>query len=174
MTERQATDLTIIGAGPAGLYAAYYAGFRGLSVTLVDSLPEPGGQVAALYPEKAIYDVAGFPEVRGKDLIDQCVRQADQYDPTYLLGHRAEDLEKRDDGTFLIRTHKGVEVLTKAVIITGARDSDDDAQSEGHPVRRRRPAHAVRGFGMPERGLSDLLGFSSARWLRQDFGWLGS
>ena len=119
MTERQATDLTIIGAGPAGLYAAYYAGFRGLSVTLVDSLPEPGGQVAALYPEKAIYDVAGFPEVRGKDLIDQCVRQADQYDPTYLLGHRAEDLEKRDDGTFLIRTHKGVEVLTKAVIITG-------------------------------------------------------
>ena len=53
MTERQATDLTIIGAGPAGLYAAYYAGFRGLSVTLVYSLPEPGGQVAALYPEKA-------------------------------------------------------------------------------------------------------------------------
>lgn len=119
MTDRHSTDLTIIGAGPAGLYAAYYAGFRGLSVVLVDSLPEPGGQVAALYPEKAIYDVAGFPEVRGKDLIDQCVEQANQYDPTYLLGHRAEDLDKQPDGSFLIRTHKGVEVATKAVIITG-------------------------------------------------------
>lgn len=119
MSERHATDLTIIGAGPAGLYAAYYAGFRGLSVTLVDSLPEPGGQVAALYPEKQIYDVAGFPAIRGKDLIDNCVDQAAQYDPTYLLGHRAEDLEKQPDGSFVIRTHKGVEVATKSVIITG-------------------------------------------------------
>jgi thioredoxin reductase len=119
VTDRHAADLTIIGAGPAGLYAAYYAGFRGLSVAVVDSLPEPGGQVAALYPEKAIYDVAGFPEVRGKDLIDQCVAQADRYDPTYLLGHRAEDLEKQDDGSFVIRTHKDSEIETRAVLITG-------------------------------------------------------
>ncbi len=112
-------DLTIIGAGPAGLYAAYYAGFRGLTVALVDSLPEPGGQVAALYPEKVIYDVAGFPAILGKDLIAQCVEQADQYDPNYLLGHRAETLEKQDDGSFRIGTHKGAEVATKAVLITG-------------------------------------------------------
>lgn len=119
MTNRRAVDLTIIGAGPAGLYAAYYAGFRGLSVALVDSLPEPGGQVAALYPEKAIYDVAGFPEVLGRDLIEQCAAQADRYDPVYLLGHRAEDLDKQDDGSFLIRTHKGTEVHTRSVLITG-------------------------------------------------------
>jgi ferredoxin/flavodoxin---NADP+ reductase len=64
------TDLLIVGAGPAGLFGAYYAGFRGMSVTLVDSLPEIGGQVSALYPEKAILDVAGFPNVKGRELVE--------------------------------------------------------------------------------------------------------
>ena len=59
-------DLLIIGAGPVGLYAAYYAGFRGLSTAIADSLPEAGGQVSAMYPEKPIYDVAGFPAIRGR------------------------------------------------------------------------------------------------------------
>lgn len=54
-------DLVIIGAGPSGLYGAYYAGFRGMSVAVIDSLPEPGGQISALYPEKDIFDIAGFP-----------------------------------------------------------------------------------------------------------------
>jgi thioredoxin reductase len=112
-------DLTIIGAGPAGLYAAYYAGFRGLGVAVLDSLPEPGGQVAALYPEKLIYDVAGFPAIRGQALIDNLVEQAAPYEPRYLLDHRAEDLDPRDDGTFRIRTHRGAEVATRAVLITG-------------------------------------------------------
>lgn len=74
-------DLLVVGAGPTGLFAAYYAGFRGMSVAVVDALPEPGGQVTAMYPEKMIYDVAGFPEVRGRDLVDALVRQAAQYDP---------------------------------------------------------------------------------------------
>jgi len=118
MTRLEA-DLTIIGAGPAGLYGAYYAGFRGLSVALVDSLAEPGGQVAALYPEKQIFDVAGFPSIKGQDLIEQCVAQAAPYDPTYLLGHRAETLDPQDDGSFAITTHQGAEVATRSVIITG-------------------------------------------------------
>ena len=63
------TDLLIIGAGPSGLYATYYAGFRGLRVALVDSLPELGGQVTAMYPEKLIFDVAGFPSIKGRDLV---------------------------------------------------------------------------------------------------------
>ncbi len=113
------SDLTIIGAGPSGLYAAYYAGFRGLSTVLIDSLPEPGGQVAALYPEKLIFDVAGFPAVRGQELVERCVEQAAQYDPTYLLNNRAERLETLDDGTFEIRTHRGEVVHSKAVSITG-------------------------------------------------------
>ena len=117
--DRHDSDLTIIGAGPAGLYAAYYAGFRGLSTALVDSLPEPGGQVSALYPEKMIYDVAGFPAVRGQELIDRLVEQAAPYEPTYLLNHRAEQLDKQEDGTFIVGTHKGAQVHTKSVIITG-------------------------------------------------------
>ena len=117
--DRHEVDLTIIGAGPSGLYAAYYAGFRGLSTALVDSLPEPGGQVSALYPEKMIYDVAGFPAVRGQELIDRLVEQAAPYEPTYLLNHRAEQLDKQEDGTFIVGTHKGAQVHTKSVIITG-------------------------------------------------------
>jgi thioredoxin reductase (NADPH) len=82
-------DLLLVGAGPVGLYGAYYAGVRGLRTAVVDSLPEPGGQITAMYPEKPIYDVAGFPSVRGRDLVDGLVAQAAQYDPTYLLGASA-------------------------------------------------------------------------------------
>jgi ferredoxin/flavodoxin---NADP+ reductase len=112
-------DLTIVGAGPTGLYAAYYAGFRGLATAVIDSLSEPGGQVTALYPEKDIFDVAGFPAVKGKELIDRLVEQAAPYAPNYLLGHRADDLVRHDDGSFTVTTSHGDEVRTKAVIITG-------------------------------------------------------
>ena len=79
-------DLLIVGAGPVGLYAAYYAGFRGLRTALVDSLPEAGGQVTAMYPEKPIYDIAGFPVIRGRDLVARLVEQAGSFGPAYLLG----------------------------------------------------------------------------------------
>ena len=89
MTETPSeVDLLIVGAGPTGLFAAYYAGFRELSTALVDSLPEAGGQVTAMYPEKKIFDVAGFPTIIGRDLVAQLVEQADQFKPTYLLGRR--------------------------------------------------------------------------------------
>ncbi len=117
--EQHETDLAIVGAGPSGLYAAYYAGFRGLTMTLIDSLPEPGGQVAALYPEKLIYDVAGFPAVRGQDLVEACVTQAAPYEPTYLLGHRAEGLHPHEDGSFTLTTSKDVEIHARATLITG-------------------------------------------------------
>ncbi len=112
-------DLTIVGAGPTGLYAAYYAGFRGLSTAVIDSLSEPGGQVTALYPEKDIFDVAGFPAVKGKELIDRLVEQAAPYEPNYLLGHRADDLVRHEDGSFTVTTSHGDEVSTKSVVITG-------------------------------------------------------
>ncbi|MGC7097125.1 NAD(P)/FAD-dependent oxidoreductase [Amycolatopsis lurida] len=110
-------DLAIVGAGPTGLFAAYYAGFRGLSTAVIDSLPEAGGQVTAMYPEKMIYDVAGFPAVRGRDLVNSLVEQAAQWKPTYLLGRKAEGLDYVDDG--LAVTLDGGEVLrTGAVLIT--------------------------------------------------------
>src|SRR2546429_6062894 len=82
-------DVAIVGAGPTGLFAAYYAGFRGLSAVVIDALPEPGGQVSAMYPEKLIYDVAGFPVIRGRDLVANLVEQASTYNPRYLLGVQA-------------------------------------------------------------------------------------
>jgi ferredoxin/flavodoxin---NADP+ reductase len=112
-------DLVIIGAGPAGLYASYYAGFRGLSCVVIDSLAEPGGQISALYPEKLIYDVAGFPAVTGRDLVDACVAQAAQFDPVFLLSNRAEQLEPQPDGGFTVTTDRGEVVNARAVIITG-------------------------------------------------------
>jgi thioredoxin reductase (NADPH) len=111
-------DMLIIGAGPSGLYAAYYAGFRGFSVAMMDSLPELGGQVSALYPEKLIYDVAGFPAIKGQDLVDALAEQAAVASPEYLLGHRAEHLTVEGDHV-RVGTHRGVEVCAKTVLITG-------------------------------------------------------
>src|SRR5919202_3913170 len=97
-------DLLLVGAGPVGLYGAYYAGVRGLTTAVVDSLPEPGGQISALYPEKPIYDVAGFPSIRGRDLVSGLVDQAARYAPTYLLGESAQTLMREPDGRFLVVT----------------------------------------------------------------------
>jgi len=97
-------DLLIIGAGPVGLYAGYYAGFRGLSTAIIDSLPEAGGQVSAMYPEKPIYDVAGFPAVLGRELVENLVLQAAPFHPLYLLGQRAVSLRHLEDGTIEVET----------------------------------------------------------------------
>ncbi|MFB7288907.1 NAD(P)/FAD-dependent oxidoreductase [Actinacidiphila glaucinigra] len=116
-------DIAVVGAGPAGLFAAYYAGFRGLSVAVIDSLPEPGGQISAMYPEKDILDVAGFPAVRGRELVDRLVAQAAPYKPAYLLGQPAERLEAVGTpgrgGRFVIANSTGLSVRAGAVVITG-------------------------------------------------------
>jgi thioredoxin reductase (NADPH) len=111
------TDLAIIGAGPAGLFAAYYAGFRGLRVAVVDSLPELGGQVTAMYPEKLILDVAGFPSIKGRDLVDGLVEQANTAEPEYLLDRTATDLTSTADDV-TISLDDGTTVTAKALLIT--------------------------------------------------------
>ncbi len=111
------TDLLVIGAGPTGLYATYYAGFRGLDVTVVDSLPELGGQITAMYPEKAILDVAGFPNVKGRDLVTGLVEQAATAKPTYLLDRTALTLTEHEDGV-TVGLDDDTEVRAKAIIIT--------------------------------------------------------
>jgi ferredoxin/flavodoxin---NADP+ reductase len=110
-------DLLVVGAGPTGLYATYYAGFRGLSVALLDALPQVGGQIATLYPEKAIYDVAGFPSVRGQDLVDALHTQAIRWQPTLLLGHCAATLRQHDAGVE-VRTDQGTAIRARAVLVT--------------------------------------------------------
>jgi thioredoxin reductase len=111
------TDLLVIGAGPTGLFAAYYAGFRGMRVAVVDSLPELGGQITAMYPEKQILDVAGFPTVKGRELVEGLVAQAATADPTYFLDRTASTLTERDDDV-TVGLDDGTEIRAKAVLVT--------------------------------------------------------
>ncbi|MET9835257.1 NAD(P)/FAD-dependent oxidoreductase [Streptomyces sp. NPDC006385] len=112
-----AVDLAIVGAGPSGLYAAYYAGFRGLTTAVLDTLPHVGGQVAAMYPEKLLYDVAAHPAIKGRDLVDNLVRQAAPFEPRYLLGQTATTLT-RTGPRWTLRTDRGTRVDAGAVLIT--------------------------------------------------------
>ena len=110
-------DLVIVGAGPTGLYAAYYAGFRGLRVAVVDSLPELGGQITAMYPEKDILDVAGFPSIKGRDLVEGLVTQAATGGPAYFLDRTAATLEHGEDDVTL-SLDDGTRIVAGAVIVT--------------------------------------------------------
>jgi thioredoxin reductase len=110
-------DLAIIGGGPTGLFGAFYAGLRGMTVKIIDSLEILGGQLTTLYPEKNIYDVGGFPEVLAKDLARNLAEQAGQYKPTVCLGERVEKLERNGDGgVFRLHTQKNVH-QTRAILI---------------------------------------------------------
>jgi len=111
------TDLLIIGAGPTGLFAAYYAGFRGHRVAVVDSLPELGGQITAMYPEKQILDVAGFPSIKGRDLVEGLVTQAATAKPEYFLDRTALTLAQDDDGV-TVGLDDGTAIRAGAVLIT--------------------------------------------------------
>jgi len=110
-------DILIVGAGPTGLFAAYYAGFRGHRVAVVDSLPELGGQITAMYPEKQILDVAGFPSVKGRTLVEGLVEQAATAKPEYLLDRTALTLVHDDDGV-TVGLDDGTEIRAGAVLIT--------------------------------------------------------
>jgi thioredoxin reductase len=108
-------DITIVGAGPTGLFGLFYAGMRQVSAQIVDALPEAGGQLTALYPEKFVFDVAGFPKILAKDLVRQLVEQEKQFaQPVHLL-HKVVRLDQRD-GHFVLVTDRD-EFPTKAIVI---------------------------------------------------------
>jgi thioredoxin reductase len=96
-------DINIIGGGPVGLFAAFYAGMRGATVRIIDSLPELGGQLMALYPEKYIYDVGGFPRITGKALARSLIEQGTQFDPEIHLEEQVQELERDGEG-FVLHT----------------------------------------------------------------------
>lgn len=110
-------DVTIIGGGPAGLFAAFYGGMRQMKVKIIESLPQLGGQLSALYPEKYIYDVAGFPKIRAQDLVAQLIEQASQFNPTVVLNETVQDVKKLAEQHFLIATDANVH-YSKTVLIT--------------------------------------------------------
>ncbi len=109
-------DVTILGGGPVGLFAAFYAGLRGMSVRIVDSLSELGGQLVALYPEKYVYDMPGFPKILAKDLASEMVKQGTQFSPEIVLEETVETLEVIGENMMIV-TRNGVELPTRTLII---------------------------------------------------------
>ncbi|EIT85643.1 FAD-dependent pyridine nucleotide-disulfide oxidoreductase [Fictibacillus macauensis ZFHKF-1] len=116
MKEENLYDITIIGGGPTGLFAAFYGGMRQMKVKVIESMPQLGGQLAALYPEKYIYDVAGFPKILAQDLVNNLIQQAEQFEPHIVLEESVKTVEKKED-IFHLTTDKETH-YSKAVIIT--------------------------------------------------------
>jgi thioredoxin reductase len=117
MTTHEPTDITIIGGGPTGLFAQFYAGMRKVTSRIVDALPDLGGQLTALYPEKWIFDVGGFPKILAKDLVKQLAAQASQFGATAHLGERVVGLTQ-ENGHFVLATEQD-RFLSRAVVIAG-------------------------------------------------------
>src|SRR4030067_21256 len=109
-------DLTVIGAGPVGLFAAFYAGMRNLQTLVLEALPRPGGQITALYPEKYIYDVGGFPAILGRDLVSELYKQSSQFGADFRFNERVDHLEVLELGHLCLTTSEG-KYFSKSVII---------------------------------------------------------
>ncbi|HEX5727558.1 MAG TPA: NAD(P)/FAD-dependent oxidoreductase [Longimicrobiaceae bacterium] len=119
MSDAEIRDITIIGGGPTGLFAAFYAGLRGISCRIVDALPELGGQLMALYPEKYVFDVGGLPRILAKDLAKNMVEQGTQFGPEVVLEAEVRRLE-REDGHYRLVTARG-DFLTRTVCVTAGK-----------------------------------------------------
>ena len=116
MGDNGVRDLTIIGGGPTGLFGLFYAGVRGLDTQLVEAMDEAGGALSALYAEKFVYDMAGFPAILAKDLVAVMREQADQWDYPMYLSQKILDFEEQD-GIYVLRAQGGEEFRSKAVLI---------------------------------------------------------
>ncbi len=117
ITQTVTTDVLIVGAGPVGLFAVFQCGMLKMRCHVVDVLEMVGGQCAALYPEKPIYDIPAHPSITGQNLVDQLQAQIAPFNPVFHLGQQVETLHKNDDGTFEVTTSKGTRFHTKAIII---------------------------------------------------------
>ncbi len=113
------TDLCIIGAGPVALFAVFEAGLLKMRCHLIDALPQIGGQLSEIYPQKPIYDIPGYPEVKAQDLVDNLMEQAKPFKPTFTLGERVEHLDKQEDGSFIVTTSDKTHIHAQVIIIAG-------------------------------------------------------
>ena len=113
------TDIIIVGAGPCGLFTVFGAGLLKLKCHLIDSLPQPGGQLTEIYPKKPIYDIPGFPDILAGDLVDNLMKQIEPFKPGFTLGERAETIEKLEDGRFCLTSSKGTKLVAPVITIAG-------------------------------------------------------
>ncbi|MFT4857142.1 MAG: thioredoxin reductase (NADPH) [Algoriphagus sp.] len=113
------TDLCIIGAGPVALFAVFEAGLLKMRCHLIDALPQIGGQLSEIYPQKPIYDIPGYPEVKAQDLVENLMEQAKPFKPTFTLGERVDHLDKQEDGSFIVTTSDKTHVHAQVIIIAG-------------------------------------------------------
>jgi len=113
------TDIIIIGAGPVGLFTVFEAGLLKLRCHLIDSLPQPGGQCSEIYPKKPIYDIPGFPSILAGELVDNLMAQSAPFSPGFTLGEAATEIEKNEEGNFVVRTVRGTLHEAPIVLIAG-------------------------------------------------------
>jgi thioredoxin reductase (NADPH) len=113
------TDLCIIGAGPVGLFAVFEAGLLKMRCHLIDALPQIGGQLSEIYPQKPIYDIPGYPEINAQDLVDNLMEQAKPFHPTFTLGERVDFVDRQEDGSFIVTTSDKTAVYAKVIVIAG-------------------------------------------------------
>ncbi|MDG1526509.1 MAG: NAD(P)/FAD-dependent oxidoreductase, partial [Schleiferiaceae bacterium] len=113
------TDLLIIGAGPTGLFTVFEAGLLKMKCHLIDSLPQPGGQLAEIYPKKPIYDIPGYPVVMAGELVDKLMEQIKPFNPGFTLGESAMSIEETQDKCFIVTTNKGTKHKAPSVAIAG-------------------------------------------------------
>ncbi|MCI0922692.1 NAD(P)/FAD-dependent oxidoreductase [Sphingobacterium rhinopitheci] len=113
------TDLCIIGAGPVGLFSVFEAGLLKMRCHLIDVLPQVGGQLSEIYPQKPIYDIPGFPVIKAQELIDNLIEQIRPFNPTFSLGELVKEIYKLDENTFRIKTSENTIVEAKAIVIAG-------------------------------------------------------
>ncbi len=117
MSEQDIYDITIIGGGPVGLFAAFYAGMRKAKTKVIESLPELGGQLAMLYPEKRIYDIAGFADIKAKDLVANLLAQIERFQQTFCLEEEVLGIRTIEENLLEITTTKGIH-FSKSIVLT--------------------------------------------------------
>src|SRR6476660_9651360 len=104
------TDIVVVGAVPVGIFAIFAAGLLKMRCHLIDYLPQVGGQLSEIYPKKPIYDIPGYPSVGAQELVDNLMEQAKPFHPTFTLGERVEEVERRGTADFLITTNLGTQI----------------------------------------------------------------
>ena len=109
-------DIVIVGAGPVGIFSAFQAGLLGMKACVIDALDSPGGQCAALYPEKPIYDIPGYPKVLAQELVEQLLSQAKPFAPNYLMSRQVVSIQSAENGFFTTTSKQDI-INSKCVLI---------------------------------------------------------